>query len=58
MEEKRKSTWAMFAELWPLVKSDSRLQLLLEFIIHPDALRERYQKEMDFRAKMDAHWHH
>jgi hypothetical protein len=43
-----KADWYAFTEMWDIVPSDCRLELIKEFLFNPQSLRNRFQEEIRF----------
>lgn len=46
----------MFKYLWGKVPEESKLDLLIDFIIRPEKLERKYNEEVKFQSKMEGNW--
>ncbi|MCX6740631.1 MAG: hypothetical protein NTZ49_05395, partial [Candidatus Parcubacteria bacterium] len=49
-------TWKMFKKLWSVVPRDCRFALIEEFIFNPNALRQRFENEVEFQEALASRW--
>jgi len=48
--------WRRFLWLWRNTPADCRLALLGELLFSPEALRTRYDREVQFQKELDKRW--
>lgn len=49
-------TFKMLLKLWNVTASDCRWALVEEFIFNPNALRQRFENEVEFQEALASRW--